>query len=152
VGSFQVGSTPKVPTSTICTPRCLMRRPPIACRRAAPPIASPAPQHIWISDDLLSRTLDHFFRSGCAHQRRYGSNVPGPLEARRRHARRRMTAQSHAAPPGGVPPLFSFGALFGVRTSPQPSWRYEPPSSFKSLEQLSPCTSFKASIAMQNKC
>ncbi|KAF2793139.1 hypothetical protein K505DRAFT_45329 [Melanomma pulvis-pyrius CBS 109.77] len=105
-----------------------MRRPPIACRRAAPSLASAAPQHIWIDDDLLSRTLDRFFRRGCPHQRRYGSHVPGPLEARRRAAKRRMTAQAHVSPAGGVPPPFSFGALFGFRSSPQPCWRYEPPS------------------------
>ncbi|KAF2702648.1 hypothetical protein K504DRAFT_508763 [Pleomassaria siparia CBS 279.74] len=109
-----------------------MRRPSIDCRRAAHSIASPPLQHIWISDDLLTRTFHQFFHQffhrECAHQRRHGSHVPGPLEARRRAVKRRMTAQAHVSPPGGVPLPFSFGALLGYKSSSQPVWRYEPPS------------------------
>ncbi|KAJ5899529.1 hypothetical protein N7495_004273 [Penicillium taxi] len=43
--------------------------------------------HLWISDDLLAATFRRFANG----QRRHGSCVPGPLEARRRLARRRNT-------------------------------------------------------------
>ncbi|KAF2685613.1 hypothetical protein K458DRAFT_387571 [Lentithecium fluviatile CBS 122367] len=106
-----------------------MRRPPIACRRAVQSL-SPAPSpHVWISDDLLALAVNRFFRVSCPHQTRHGSHVPGPLEARRRAAKRRMTVQMGMPPPGGLmPPLFHFGALFGVRERGEPSWRYEAPS------------------------
>ena len=104
-----------------------MRRPPIDCRRAAQLVASPPLPHVWISDDLLDGALHQFFHRGCVQQLRHGSHVPGPLEAMRRAAKRRMTAQSHVSSTG-MPPAFNLAALFGFRANPQPSWRYEPPS------------------------
>lgn len=107
-----------------------MRRPPIACHRAVHSLGSAPLQHIWISDDLLSLAVNRFFRASCPHhQKRHGSHVPGPLEARRRAAKRQMTVQTGMYPSGGMmPPLFDFGALFGVRERGEPRWRYEAPS------------------------
>lgn len=47
--------------------------------------------------------------------RRYGSNVPGPLEARRRLGKRRMTAAMYCEPPQA--PLFDIGNLFSFGRS-----------------------------------
>lgn len=44
--------------------------------------------HVWISDGLLYREIHQFILSRIA--RRHGSFVLGPLEARRRAAKRRM--------------------------------------------------------------
>jgi len=48
---------------------------------------------IWISDALLAASFNHFARGS----RRHGSHVPGPLEARRRTAKRRNTNLAYTA-------------------------------------------------------
>lgn len=68
-------------------------------------VTEPRNEGIWITDDLLDRTINAF----SFQQKRYGSHVPGPLEARRREAKRRNF--DLAAP--GVANPFDFGALFG---------------------------------------
>ncbi|KAH6202441.1 hypothetical protein HBI15_183440 [Parastagonospora nodorum] len=113
-----------------------MRRPPIVCRRAVQSLQCPAPPHIWISDELLSSAFHRFFRSSCPHQKRHGSHVPGPLEARRRAAKRRMSLSSNYYPQDSFPSSFSLGALFGFASSSQPSWKYEPPSLRSDSEPL----------------
>ncbi|KAF2849318.1 hypothetical protein T440DRAFT_452685 [Plenodomus tracheiphilus IPT5] len=105
-----------------------MRRPPIACQRAVQSLQSPPLQHIWISDDQLSLAVNRFFRTTCPHQKRHGSNVPGPLEARRRAAKRRMTVSAGFYPQENFSPSFNLSAWFGFRRNPQPSWQYQPPS------------------------
>ncbi|OAL54838.1 hypothetical protein IQ07DRAFT_278206 [Pyrenochaeta sp. DS3sAY3a] len=104
-----------------------MRRPPLSCRRAVQSL-QPTPQHIWISDDLLNLAVNQFFRNACPHQKRHGSHVPGPLEARRRAAKRRMTVSANFYPQENFPPPISLAALFGFRKASPPAWRYEPPS------------------------
>ena len=47
-------------------------------------------QFLWISDALLADTFNSF-----CHHKRYGSNVPGPLEAQRRAAKRKNTSLAH---------------------------------------------------------
>lgn len=47
--------------------------------------------HIWISEDVLSETFTAFVRN----HKRFGSNVPGPLEARKRASKRRATHLAH---------------------------------------------------------
>ncbi|KAK0256932.1 hypothetical protein B0A54_07428 [Friedmanniomyces endolithicus] len=86
---------------------------------------------IWITDDLLAEAFHRFARVLHTHtNRRHGSNNPGPLEARRRHARRRMGLAS-AVPVGG-PPVVDLGALFGLGArspaQPEKSWKWEAPS------------------------
>ncbi|OKL55769.1 hypothetical protein UA08_08995 [Talaromyces atroroseus] len=58
-----------------------------ACRHALQHVPSRL-DYVWISDELLSLTFRRFVKG----QRRYGSRVPGPLEARNRLAKRRNTA------------------------------------------------------------
>jgi hypothetical protein len=118
-----------------------MRRPSIACRHAVQSLASASVQYVWISDDLLALVVNRFFRASCSHQKRHGSHVPGPLEARRRASKRRMTVQTGMYPSGGsLPPLFDFGALFRVRETGEPRWTYEAPSP-TSIDSLDACTS-----------
>ena len=89
---------------------------PKLCQRLAAQLSHPPPtpfgsNHIWISDELLSEAFNSYLRVSHA-TRRYGSNVPGPLEARRRASKRRMgcaVAATSMGPPGG-----DFGALFGA--------------------------------------
>ncbi|KXT16438.1 hypothetical protein AC579_5127 [Pseudocercospora musae] len=85
------------------------------CRRALQ--AAQSQECLWITDDVLNEAFQRFLRVSNAHHkrqsggRRYGSNVPGPLEAHRRLSRRRMgiTASGACSQPGGA----EFGALFG---------------------------------------
>ncbi|KAF2259949.1 hypothetical protein CC78DRAFT_571500 [Lojkania enalia] len=115
-----------------------MQRPPVACRRAVNQLDPSLPQYIWISDDLLSRVFRHFVHNRCIHQRRHGSHVPGPLEARRRGLKRRMTAVASPNTGAPIPPLFNFGALFRYPSSPEPSFKYQPPSLHNRQDALGP--------------
>jgi len=90
-----------------CRPRLCQQ---LAAQLSHPPPATFGSNHIWISDDILSEAFNRYVRVSHA-SRRYGSNVPGPLEARRRASKRRMgcaVAATSMGPPGG-----DFGALFG---------------------------------------
>lgn len=58
-----------------------------AYRHALKPPPAQILDQLWISDDLLAATFRRFVNG----QRRHGSYVPGPLEARRRLAKRRNT-------------------------------------------------------------
>ncbi|KAF2870942.1 hypothetical protein BDV95DRAFT_50149 [Massariosphaeria phaeospora] len=114
-----------------------MHRSPSVCRRAVQSLPPTSPQHVWIPEELVSLVFLRFSRSRCPQQKRHGSHVPGPLEAKRRAAQRRMTAQAHASPQSGLPPSpFSFAALFQPRPNPGPSWRYEAPSPPKPMAPL----------------
>ncbi|OJD14624.1 hypothetical protein AJ78_05054 [Emergomyces pasteurianus Ep9510] len=64
------------------------------------------PDHIWISDELVSEGFYRFAR----HHKRYGSSVPGPLEAQKRLSRRRHAALALAGLP---PPPIEAAILFG---------------------------------------
>ena len=90
-----------------CRPRLCQR---FAAQLSNPSPALPGSNHIWISDELLAEAFNRYVR--VSHTtRRYGSNVPGPLEARRRATKRRMgmaVAGAAMGPSGG-----DFGALFG---------------------------------------
>jgi hypothetical protein len=52
--------------------------------------------YIWISDSFLTETFNRF-----CHNRRHGSNVPGPLEAQRRASRRKNTSLAYVGG-GGI--------------------------------------------------
>jgi hypothetical protein len=83
------------------------RRPP-SCRSLTRNLAvSQSASCIWISDSQLSAAFDRFARSV---QKRHGSNVPGPLEAQRRLAKRKMAGLTVHAP---LP--LDIGSLFGTK-------------------------------------
>ncbi|KIW73445.1 hypothetical protein PV04_01565 [Phialophora macrospora] len=54
------------------------------------------PTFVWISDALLADSFNRFW-----HNKRYGSSVPGPLEAQRRAAKRKNTSLAYAGS-GGI--------------------------------------------------
>lgn len=74
-------------------------------------LATPS-NSIWISDALLAESIQRFT---CVH-RRYGSSVPGPLEARRRATRRKNTSLASG---GGGAPSIEIAALFGQGSKPE---------------------------------
>ncbi|KAK4549192.1 hypothetical protein LTR36_007650 [Oleoguttula mirabilis] len=86
---------------------------------------------LWITDDVLADAFNRFARVSHTHtSRRYGSNVPGPLEAHRRLARRKMGLTSLALSNG--PPGLDIGALFGFGARQalpmEKSWKWVAPS------------------------
>ncbi|PGH36793.1 hypothetical protein GX50_00453 [[Emmonsia] crescens] len=64
------------------------------------------PDHIWISDEFVSEGFSRFAR----RHKRYGSSVPGPLEAQKRLSKRRHAA---LAPMGSPLPAIEAAILFG---------------------------------------
>ena len=97
---------------------------------------------IWVSDELVNSAFRRFAAgTSCRIPCRYGSNVPGPLEARRRLERRRMNNLSIAGDPSSqLPPpsplptrqkLIWLPQLWRRDTDPQ--WKYEPPIAPESL-------------------
>ncbi|PGH05183.1 hypothetical protein GX51_03082 [Blastomyces parvus] len=66
------------------------------------------PDHIWINDELVYEGFSRLAR----HHKRYGSSVPGPLEAQKRLSRRRHAAlalMGSSSP--AVDPAILFGRL-----------------------------------------
>ncbi|EEP76170.1 predicted protein [Uncinocarpus reesii 1704] len=98
-----------------------------ACRRASGPHDNPIVNYVWVSDTLLAWSYTQFTTT----QRRYGSNVPGPLEARRRLARRRNTHLATVGSGGaGIDPSLLFG-----RKPSEPQHRVASPFESFFLEQ-----------------
>ena len=92
-----------------------MITPPHACNRIfRSRLSSSYGESIWISDDLLSEALHRFTYT----QRRHGSSVPGPLEARKRATKRKNTSLASVAG-NGAP--FDVGVLLGPGKQ-QPWW------------------------------
>lgn len=89
-----------------------------AYRHALNPSLNPGLDHIWISDDLITTTFRRFANG----QRRHGSCVPGPLEARRRLAKRRNTALAGLG--GG--PAEDIACLFGRNGREHMRWTDQP--------------------------
>jgi len=81
--------------------------------------------HVWISDGLLADTFNAFVRN---HTRR-GSNVPGPLEARRRSTKRKLTSLGHSAVANHS---FDPAGLFGFPS--QAEW-WKPPVPMDQAQQ-----------------
>ncbi|RMJ25150.1 hypothetical protein PHISP_03977 [Aspergillus sp. HF37] len=77
-----------------------------ACRHAAEPSTSALLDHVWISEDSFASAFRRFANG----QRRHESRVPGPLEARRRLAKRKNTALANVA---ASEPLGDIAGLFG---------------------------------------
>lgn len=99
---------------------CLMSLSRHAWRRTVRNCGRPESDHLWIGDDFVAHAFARFV--GC-NQRRHGSNVPGPLEARRRLNRRRNMNFARASAGAGtgtaVDVVLLFGAGNTARTSPQ---------------------------------
>lgn len=99
------------------------------CRQVTLPSRRTSPNALWITDDILSSALYRLFP--CVHKR-YESNVPGPLEAQRRLARRRMMGlATHGGGGGGVDPAL----LYGSRGPTTKSLEWEAPGKGRSKRQ-----------------
>lgn len=72
--------------------------------------------YVWISDELV---VKHFQRFATQHKR-HGSSVPGPLEARKRLARRRNTSLASSTISGGP---VDFGTIMGSASWNDNHWR-----------------------------
>ncbi|KAG8625097.1 hypothetical protein KVT40_006848 [Elsinoe batatas] len=88
---------------------------------------------LWITDDALDHVINRFFRIHGDQCRRHGSNVPGPLEARRRQGKRRMGLATCFDPPtSSVWPdlrsIFRVGSLFDSRPVDS-RWTWTAPTS-----------------------
>ena len=86
-------------------------------------------QHLWVTDDVLAEAFNRFMRVSNT-TRRHGSHVPGPLEARRRLAKRKM-GMAAVANGSVTPPTHELGGLFGLALK-QPvevesGWKWQPP-------------------------
>ncbi|KJY02241.1 hypothetical protein TI39_contig71g00027 [Zymoseptoria brevis] len=110
---------------------------PCRTARVCRPLVQNPAQCLWITDEVLADAFNRFTRA-LVGAKRHGSNVPGPLEARRRSAKRRMGLASHAASPSPVPDLGSLFGLSGFGTSRrqefEKSWKYEPPAESRTQE------------------
>ena len=94
-----------------------------ACRQAVRRRLSSPTDHIWISDDLLTNAFHRFTLGHCS--RRHVGFAPGPLEARKRSAKRRMI---YMAVVGGVRAT-DVGTLLGIDGGlEQPALRWESPT------------------------
>ncbi|USW59453.1 hypothetical protein Slin15195_G127720 [Septoria linicola] len=111
------------------------------------PNLRPAPieQYLWISDEVVTEAWNRFLRVSSTHHhhhktgRRYGSRVPGPLEAHRRLARRRIgvSAVGAGVQGGGAEfgALFGFGGYGGRQFDPQRDLKWKPPGVEKTKKE-----------------
>ncbi|KAK3897803.1 hypothetical protein C8A05DRAFT_19502 [Staphylotrichum tortipilum] len=98
-----------------------MSHPASHCRRALQRQISPPRDSVWISDGLLASAFERYCRVSQTWNRK-ASNVPGPLESRRRLGRRRMAdASTWHGPP--TPPPWAFLAPLNLT-----QWTWQPPS------------------------
>ncbi|CZR50590.1 uncharacterized protein PAC_00464 [Phialocephala subalpina] len=98
---------------------------PCACHGAVQRNLPTHLESLWIADDILRHEWQRFVLGSKIH-RRYGSFVPGPLEARRRMGKRRMAHLSADCPP----PLPSISSLWGSFWEVDRSqWQWEAPRS-----------------------
>lgn len=86
---------------------------------------TPSTLYQWTTDEQLSEAFARFVRVSKSN-RRFGSNVPGPLEARRRQTRRRMGFVTGGTYQGTD--LAEFGALFGAGEDRTGIYDWEPPT------------------------
>ncbi|KAI9837424.1 MAG: hypothetical protein M1837_002969 [Sclerophora amabilis] len=94
-----------------------------ACHRAVQRRVPSFSDSIWISDDILATHFERFVAATTLRCKRRGSSVPGPLEASRRLARRRMmnlSVTEGSAIDTSILPI-------GFPASVPPQWRWEPP-------------------------
>ncbi|KAI4203344.1 MAG: hypothetical protein LQ350_001865 [Teloschistes chrysophthalmus] len=101
------------------------------CRLAAPPHSDP----IWISDDILNHALHRFTLLQVL--RRHGSTIPGPLEARKRTAKRRMMGLVPTAT-GGLHPHPGFLSGLKREQEGQQGWQWRNPETAQIRESQLP--------------
>ena len=102
--------------------------------RQATIVSRPGSDHVWVSDELLRSTFSCFVRSVSHTHVRHTSHVPGPLEFRKRTAKRRLNHLSSSSQnlPSTTPhhALLDFTWLSGYYRRPKvPPWSYVPPRS-----------------------
>ncbi|KAE9978543.1 hypothetical protein BLS_000476 [Venturia inaequalis] len=79
-----------------------------SCRHVARSIYTSNFSPLWITDEVVDNAFDRFLRVSRT-AKRYGSSVPGPLEAQRRLSKRRVAGLAAV----GGPAAFDVGVLFG---------------------------------------
>ncbi|GIZ38652.1 hypothetical protein CKM354_000206200 [Cercospora kikuchii] len=106
------------------------------CRPSLRP--APIEQYLWLTDEVVTEAWHRFLRASNAHHttgRRYGSNVPGPLEAHRRLSKRRIgmsaTGAGVAASGADFGALFGFGGYGGRQFDPTRDLKWKPPGAEK---------------------
>ncbi|KAI4281093.1 MAG: hypothetical protein L6R35_005747 [Caloplaca aegaea] len=95
--------------------RCLDGR---VCRLAATHLS----ENVWITDDILKHAWNRWVQS-CFGQR-YGSAIPGPMEARKRSTKRRMTELRPTASGLDFHPGFLAG--LNQEQDSQHGWQWQP--------------------------
>src|SRR4051812_21233344 len=95
-----------------------------ACRRAVQSQISGSSEALWITDEVLAIAFNRFTLYTLPYGKRFGSSVPGPLEARRRLAKRRimnLSASSGAQ-------VYDIGGLWGTNGAiGGKDWTWEAP-------------------------
>lgn|SRR6266480_2569819 len=107
-----------------------MTTPTVTCWRAVHRSQSSNHPPLWITDDVLANAY-HGFLKVSQTRKRFGSNVPGPLEAQRRLAKRKLAGL--AAARGARP--FDFGALFGNGPPTRHELQWQAPRSRPEMPQ-----------------
>ncbi|KAL9013150.1 MAG: hypothetical protein Q9173_002144, partial [Seirophora scorigena] len=90
------------------------------CRIAA----TPRSENVWITDDLLRVAWNRWLQARVGQ--RYASATPGPLEARKRSTKRRMTELRPTASGLGFHPGFLAGS--NQEQGSQLGWQWQPPT------------------------
>ncbi|KAF4625904.1 hypothetical protein G7Y89_g12260 [Cudoniella acicularis] len=113
---------------------------------------------VWISEDVLCQAFNRFV-SLSKTSRRYGSFVPGPLEARRRMGKRRMAYASQSTPssPFALGPIWNLFAETDMTRfqweppTPRASDLHAPPDRLQSwLSGLLTAPREEVSVALEN--
>jgi len=100
-----------------------MHTPILACQRAVRSNTSLLPPALWITDEVLATAYFRFVRV-CQTTKRFTNNVPGPLEAQRRLAKRRLGGLSAV----GASSSADIGVIFGNGPPVRHDLRWEAPS------------------------
>ncbi|KAF2149923.1 hypothetical protein K461DRAFT_281158 [Myriangium duriaei CBS 260.36] len=87
---------------------------------------------LWIGDELLLTTYHRFVKPYDISHKRHHGHIPGPLEFRKRQAKRRMASltfsdASNTSLPSLWPALFHLGSLFRTPPSLDTQWTWEAP-------------------------
>jgi hypothetical protein len=107
-----------------------------SCRHVARSIYTSNLSPLWITDEVLDNAFDRFLRVSRT-AKRYGSSVPGPLEAQRRLAKRRMVGLAAV----GSPVAFDVGLLFenGPPRRDELNWQAPaPPETYRRHDSMLP--------------